>query len=107
LRIAGVSSILRLIWYSVSTFYDRIKMGKSGNPAKGKLQGIVSWFSNSPTAATGYGMQSNQVLNRMIRDGLDVAVLSNYGREGVMALGNLIMVLCLSMPGVLKLIHKM
>lgn len=47
------------------------------------LKGTVSWFSNSPTAPTGYGMQSNQVLNRMIRDGLDVAVLSNYGREGV------------------------
>lgn len=61
-------------------------MGKSGNPAKAnapKLKGTISWFSNSPTAPTGYGMQSNQVLNRMIRDGLDVAVLSNYGREGV------------------------
>lgn len=61
-------------------------MGKSGNPAKAnakKLQGIVSWFSNSATAPTGYGMQSAQVLNRFIRDGLDVAVLSNYGREGV------------------------
>jgi glycosyltransferase involved in cell wall biosynthesis len=63
-----------------------MKMGKSGNPAKAnatKLTGTISWFSNSPTAPTGYGMQSNQVLNRMIRDGLDVAVLSNYGREGV------------------------
>lgn len=61
-------------------------MGKSGNPAKAnaeKLKGTISWFSNSPTAPTGYGMQSNQVLNRMIRDGLDVAVLSNFGREGV------------------------
>lgn len=60
-------------------------MGKSGNPAKAvsKLKGTVSWFSNSPTAPTGYGVQTNQVLNRMIRDGLDVAVLSNYGREGV------------------------
>ena len=61
-------------------------MGKSGNPAKAnatKLKGTISWYSNSPTAPTGYGMQSNQVLNRMIRDGLDVAVLSNYGREGV------------------------
>lgn len=47
------------------------------------LKGTISWFSNSPTAPTGYGMQSAQVLNRMIRDGLDVAVLSNYGREGV------------------------
>lgn len=47
------------------------------------LKGIISWFSNSPYAATGYGVQSAQVLNRAIRDGLDVAVLSNYGREGV------------------------
>jgi len=48
-----------------------------------KLTGTISWFSNSATAPTGYGVQTNQVLNRMIRDGLDVAVLSNYGREGV------------------------
>lgn len=47
------------------------------------LKGTISWFSNSPTAPTGYGVQSDQVLKRFIRDGLDVAVLSNYGREGV------------------------
>lgn len=61
-------------------------MGKSGNPAKANatpLKGTISWFSNSPTAPTGYGVQSEQVLKRMIRDGLDVAVLSNYGREGI------------------------
>ena len=59
-------------------------MGKSGNPAKATpLKGTVSWFSNSPTAPTGYGVQSDQVLKRMVRDGLDVAILSNYGREGV------------------------
>jgi glycosyltransferase involved in cell wall biosynthesis len=46
-------------------------------------KGIISWFSNSPTAPTGYGMQSKQVLNRLKRDGYDIAVLSNYGREGV------------------------
>lgn len=48
--------------------------------SKGK--GTISWFSNSPYAATGYGMQTNQVLKRLIRDGYDVAMLSNYGREG-------------------------
>lgn len=61
-------------------------MGKSGNPAKANavpLKGSISWFSNSPTAPTGYGVQSAQVLSRMKRDGLDVAILSNYGREGV------------------------
>ena len=46
-------------------------------------KGIISWFSNSPTAPTGYGMQSKQVLNRLKRDGYDIAVLSNFGREGV------------------------
>jgi len=58
-------------------------MGVSGNPAKQNLKGIVSWFSNSPTAPTGYGVQTKQVVDRFIRDGLKVAILSNYGREGV------------------------
>ena len=58
-------------------------MGKSGNPAKANLKGIISWFSNSPTAPTGYGVQSKQVIDRLVRDGFNVAVLSNYGREGV------------------------
>ena len=68
------------------TYYERFLMGKSGNPAKQsvqKLKGTVTWFSNSPTAPTGYGVQSQQVLSRMVRDGLDVAIQSNYGREGV------------------------
>jgi len=45
-------------------------------------KGTISWFSNSPSAATGYGMQSAQVLKRLVRDGYDCAVLSNFGREG-------------------------
>jgi glycosyltransferase involved in cell wall biosynthesis len=45
-------------------------------------KGTISWFSNSPYAATGYGMQTAQVLKRMVKDGYDVAVLSNFGREG-------------------------
>lgn len=48
-----------------------------------KLKGTVTWFSNSPTAPTGYGVQTAQVLSRMKRDGIDVAIQSNYGREGV------------------------
>jgi hypothetical protein len=48
--------------------------------SKGK--GTISWFSNSPYAATGYGMQTAQVLKRLVNDGYDVAMLSNYGREG-------------------------
>lgn len=45
-------------------------------------KGTISWFSNSPSAPTGYGMQTAQVLKRLIRDGYDVAMLSNFGREG-------------------------
>jgi hypothetical protein len=55
-------------------------MGKSGNPAK--RTGTISWYSNSPNAPTGYGVQSAQVLKRLVRDGHSVAVLSNYGQDG-------------------------
>jgi glycosyltransferase involved in cell wall biosynthesis len=55
-------------------------MGKSGNPAK--RVGTISWYSNSPDAPTGYGVQSEQVLKRLVRDGHSVAVLSNYGQDG-------------------------
>lgn len=58
-------------------------MGKSGNPAKRNLKGTIGWYSNSPTAQTGYGVQTAQVLTRMKRDGLDVASFSNFGLEGV------------------------
>lgn len=45
-------------------------------------KGSISWFSNSPSAPTGYGQQTAQVLKRLVRDGYDVAMLSNFGREG-------------------------
>lgn len=48
----------------------------------GKGKGTISWFSNSPYTPTGYGMQTSQVLKRLIKDGYDVAMLSNFGREG-------------------------
>lgn len=57
-------------------------MGKSGNPAKQNLKGTIGWYSNSPKAQTGYGVQTAQVVSRMKRDGLDVAIFSNYGLEG-------------------------
>jgi hypothetical protein len=44
--------------------------------------GTISWYSNSPTSPTGYGVQSEQVLKRLVRDGHSVAVLSNYGQDG-------------------------
>jgi glycosyltransferase involved in cell wall biosynthesis len=55
-----------------------------GNPAKNqKLAGAVSWYSNGITQPTGYGQQSWEVVTRMKRHGIDVASISNYGREGV------------------------
>lgn len=45
-------------------------------------KGTISWFSNSPSAPTGYGVQTEQVVKRLADDGYDVAVLSNYGNEG-------------------------
>lgn len=55
-----------------------------GNPAKQtKLQGTVTLLSNSPGRPTGYGQQAEYLVNRMKRHGLDVAVQSNYGREGL------------------------
>lgn len=45
-------------------------------------KGTISWFSNSPTAPTGYGQQTQQVVKRLKKDKYDVAIFSNYGREG-------------------------
>jgi len=55
-----------------------------GNPKKQEqISGAVSWYSNSITQPTGYGQQSWEVVTRMKRHGIDVATISNYGREGV------------------------
>jgi len=43
----------------------------------------ISWYSNSLNQPTGYGTQSQQVIQRLVRDGHKVAMLSNYGGEGV------------------------
>ena len=48
-----------------------------------KIKGTVTVFSNSPGRPTGYGQQTEYLVNRMKRDGLDVAVQSNYGTEGM------------------------
>lgn len=54
-----------------------------GNPKKAeKLTGTVTVFSNSPGTPTGYGQQSEYLVNRLKRHGADVAIQSNYGREG-------------------------
>ena len=57
-------------------------MGKSNNPAKQSIpKGTVTWYSNSPDAPTGYGGQTSNVVSRLKRDGLDVAISSNYGND--------------------------
>lgn len=43
----------------------------------------ISWYSNSLNQPTGYGTQSKQVISRLVRAGHKVAMLSNYGGEGV------------------------
>lgn len=50
-------------------------------PAK-KIDAIVSVWSNSPYQPTGYGQQAGYLVDRLKRDGADVASLSNYGLEG-------------------------
>lgn len=42
----------------------------------------IAWFSNSPYAGTGYGVQSAEVLPRLKAAGHDVASVSNYGLAG-------------------------
>lgn len=54
-----------------------------GNPQKQEqVKGTVTVFSNTPGVPTGYGQQAEHLVNRMKRHGLDVAIQSNYGREG-------------------------
>ena len=43
----------------------------------------ISWYSNSLNQPTGYGTQSKQVIQRLVQQGHKVAMLSNYGGEGV------------------------
>ena len=44
---------------------------------------VISWYSNSFNQPTGYGTQSKQVIQRLVRAGHKVAMLSNYGQEGI------------------------
>jgi glycosyltransferase involved in cell wall biosynthesis len=50
---------------------------------KPQLTGAVSVWSNSYKAPTGYGQQITMLIDRLKRSGLDVAMLSNYGLEGI------------------------
>ena len=47
-----------------------------------QIDGLISFASNTPGQATGYGQQGAQLVERMVRHGLKVAALSNYGLEG-------------------------
>lgn len=51
-------------------------------PTQKKLKGTVSVWSNSPGQPTGYGQQAEYLIERLKRDGADVAASSNYGLEG-------------------------
>lgn len=42
----------------------------------------IAWFSNSPWAGTGYGVQTAEVLPRLKEAGHEVASVSNYGLAG-------------------------
>jgi glycosyltransferase involved in cell wall biosynthesis len=50
---------------------------------KEKLNGAVSLWSNSYKSPTGYGQQATHLLDNLKKSGLDVAMLSNYGLEGI------------------------
>lgn len=47
-----------------------------------KIKGLISFASNSPGVPTGYGQQAEHLVNNMVRAGLKVAAMSNYGHEG-------------------------
>ena len=70
--------------------------GVGGDPAlaagRGSLVGGVSrrtsdavralWYSNAPWCGTGYGQQTQQAVQRLIKEGHEVAVHAMYGLEG-------------------------
>lgn len=47
-----------------------------------KLNAAISLASNSPGAATGYGVQAQYLVEKLLQHGAKVAALSNYGLEG-------------------------
>lgn len=48
----------------------------------GKIEGAFAFASNTPGMPTGYGTQAYQLIDRMLKAGVNVASLSNYGFEG-------------------------
>lgn len=41
----------------------------------------ITWASNAPWAATGYGTQTAEMVKRLVADGHDVAVAANFGLQ--------------------------
>lgn len=50
-----------------------------------KLHGVISVASNSYGMPTGYGKQTQLLIDRMVKHGLKVANFSNYGLQGSMS----------------------
>lgn len=46
------------------------------------------WYSNAPWASTGYGQQTAQAVQRLIKDGHEVAIHAMYGLEGASSTWN-------------------
>ena len=61
---------------------DRRHAAKTTAKTKGVTPQRITWASNSPFAATGYGVQTAQVVERLARDGHEVAVACNFGLQG-------------------------
>jgi glycosyltransferase involved in cell wall biosynthesis len=47
-----------------------------------KIKGALALTTNSPGIPTGYGVQADYLVRRLVRHGIKTAVFSNYGLEG-------------------------
>jgi glycosyltransferase involved in cell wall biosynthesis len=54
----------------------------TGKKRPGVTRQRVTWASNAPFTPTGYGVQTAQVVERMMGDGHEVAIACNYGIQG-------------------------
>ena len=46
---------------------------------------LVTWYSNAPWVGSGYGTQTAQMVPRLVADGHDVAIASNFGLMGMIS----------------------
>lgn len=42
----------------------------------------IAWTSNAPWSPTGYGVQTNEIVTKLMADNYKVAILANYGLSG-------------------------